>query len=364
MRFLKLLLPLLLMLIGLPLAGVVLAGKPVAEYFEFPPRTEYVVHAAFSWWAFAATTLLVVVAVITFVRRIVRHRGSDEKIPLRATSFPWWGWLAIAWLALTWLLAWSRFAWFVPLQAFTFSMLWLGYIVIVNALTWRRTGQCMLTNRPVYFLALFPLSAAFWWLFEYLNRFVQNWFYVGIGTLGAWDYFWQATLPFATVLPAVLGTRELLAAWSRLSGGLEHAWAIPRAHSKRIAWVVLMASAFGLAMIGVWPNAFFSLLWLAPLALITALQIIMAEASILDGPVKGDWREIWQAALAGLVCGFFWEMWNYGSLAHWEYSVPFVQRFEIFHMPLLGYSGYLPFGLACLAVARLLDVLWGGQRQT
>ena len=30
-------------------------------------------------------------------------------------------------------------------------------------------------------------------------------------------------------------------------------------------------------------------------------------------------------------------------------------RFEIFHMPLLGYSGYLPFGLECLAVASLID---------
>ena len=69
------------------------------------------------------------------------------------------------------------------------------------------------------------------------------------------------------------------------------------------------------------------------------------------------WRlkYFWQAALAGLVCGFFWEMWNYGSLAHWEYSVPLVHRFEIFQMPLLGYSGYLPFGLECLAVARLLE---------
>ncbi len=357
MRILKLLLPLVLMLIGLPLAGVVAAGKPVARYLEFPPRTEYVVHAAFSWWVFAATVLLVAAAVVPFVKRIVRHRASGERLLLRGAAFPWWGWVAIAWLAVAWPLAWSRFAWFAPLQAFTFSMLWLGYIVIVNALTWRRTGRCLLTNRPVYFLALFPLSAAFWWLFEYLNRFVQNWFYVGIGTLGAWDYFWQATLPFATVLPAVLGTRELLATWSRLSGGLEHAWAIPGARSMRIAWAVLVASALGLAVIGVWPNAFFSLLWLAPLALLTALQVLMAEASILDGPAKGDWREIWQAALAGLVTGFFWEMWNYGSLAHWQYAVPFVQRFEIFRMPLLGYSGYLPFGLACLAVARLLDIL-------
>ena len=363
MRFLTLLVPLVLMLIGLPLAGVILAGKPLALYFEFPPRTVYVVHAAFSWWAFAATTLFIIVVVFPFLNRVVRYRVSGEQSPVHAAYFPWWGWLAAASLAIVWLLAWNRFAWFAPFQAYTFSMLWLGYIVIVNALTWWRTGRCMLTCRPGYFLALVPLSATFWWFFEYLNRFVQNWFYIGGGTLGPWDYFWQATLPFATVLPAVLGTRELLATFPRLSGGLENAWTLTWMHSRRIAWILLMVSAAGLAAVGVWPNALFSMLWLAPLALITALQIIRVEGCILDGPVRGDWREIWQAALAGLVCGFFWEMWNFGSLAHWEYSVPFAQRFEIFHMPLLGYSGYLPFGLECLAVARLLDVLWQDKRQ-
>jgi hypothetical protein len=41
------------------------------------------------------------------------------------------------------------------------------------------------------------------------------------------------------------------------------------------------------------------------------------------------------------------------SLAHWEYAIPFVHRFQIFEMPFLGYAGYLPFGLQCLAVAQL-----------
>jgi hypothetical protein len=60
---------------------------------------------------------------------------------------------------------------------------------------------------------------------------------------------------------------------------------------------------------------------------------------------------MWQAACAALICGFFWELWNFKSLAHWEYAVPFVQRFHVFEMPLLGYAGYLPFGLECLVVA-------------
>ena len=357
MQFLKLLVPLVLMFTGLPLAGIVLAGKPLDLYLEFPPRTVYVVHAEFSWWTFAVITSFILVTVFPFIYRIFRSRPSSEE-KVNDARFPWWGWLAVTWLAVAWLLAWTRFPWFAPMQGFTFSMLWLGYIVIINALTWRRTGRSMLTHRPGYFLALFPLSAIFWWFFEYLNRFVQNWFYLGIDTLGPWDYFWQATLPFATVLPAVLGTRDLLATFPRLSAGLGNAWTMTWIKSKTIAWILLIVSAVGLAAIGVWPNALFSMLWLAPLALITALQIIMDEESVLDGPVRGDWREIWQVALAALMCGFFWEMWNFGSLAHWEYSVPYVQRFEIFHMPLLGYSGYLPFGIECLAIARLLDVLW------
>jgi len=341
------------MLLGLPLAGIALAGKPIAAYLEFPPRTEYVEHTAFSWPAFLVTGMLVVIAVTPFVIRVMRHGASPPAVA--SGAFPWWGWLSLAWLSLVWILAWSRLDWFAALQPFTFTLLWLGYIVLVNALTLWRTGRCMLSGRPGYFLALFPASAVFWWLFEYLNRFVQNWHYVGVEPLSGWQYFWQATLPFATVLPAVLSTRELVASFPRLAAGLEDAWVAAWVRRKRVAWLLLLVSACGLTAVGVWPNALFSLLWLAPLAVISALQVITGAPSILERPSRGDWRAIWQVALAGLVCGFFWEMWNYGSLSHWEYSVPLVHRFEIFHMPLLGYSGYLPFGLECLAAAKLLE---------
>jgi len=63
---------------------------------------------------------------------------------------------------------------------------------------------------------------------------------------------------------------------------------------------------------------------------------------------------VWLPAMAGLICGFFWELWNSQSLAHWVYTVPFVHDFKIFEMPILGYAGYLPFGLECVVVASLL----------
>ncbi|HQX22923.1 MAG TPA: hypothetical protein PLU01_06070, partial [Nitrospira sp.] len=104
---------------------------------------------------------------------------------------------------------------------------------------------------------------------------------------------------------------------------------------------------------GLWPDYLFSLVWVAPLLLITSLQLIRDEPTIFSGTAQGDWRTLWAAALAALICGWFWEMWNFYSLARWEYAVPFVQRFKLFEMPLLGYAGYLPFGLECLAVADL-----------
>jgi hypothetical protein len=68
----------------------------------------------------------------------------------------------------------------------------------------------------------------------------------------------------------------------------------------------------------------------------------------------GDWHAAVASGLAALQCGFFWEMWNVYSLAKWRYSIPFVGRFQLFEMPILGYAGYLPFGLECTVIGDLL----------
>ena len=64
--------------------------------------------------------------------------------------------------------------------------------------------------------------------------------------------------------------------------------------------------------------------------------------------------------LAALACGFFWELWNWHSLAKWIYTVPYVDRWHGFEMPLLGYAGYLPFGVTCALVLQLVGRLYGG----
>ena len=364
-----------LVLGGLPLLGIVMAGHPLDRYLEFPSRTGYVQHAPFSWTVFIVLALLIVVSLAPFVTRIVaswltsavsRHgigtssihhdpeeHGIVDRKCLTSHAFPWWGWLGAALTTLSWILAWNRFTWFEPFQPFTFTPLWIGYILFINAWTFRRVGRCLIADQPRYFFWLFPLSAAFWWFFEYLNRFVQNWQYIGAQDFTPLEYFFHATVSFSTVLPAVLSTTELLASYPFISAGLERFRPIRCTNSELAGWGILLVASAGLSGIGVWPNYLFPLVWVAPLLVITSLQVIADEETIFSNLARGNWTSLWLSALAALVCGLFWEIWNYKSLAHWEYAIPFVHRFKVFEMPLLGYAGYLPFGLQCLAVARL-----------
>lgn len=59
--------------------------------------------------------------------------------------------------------------------------------------------------------------------------------------------------------------------------------------------------------------------------------------------------------MAGLACGGFWEMWNFHSYPKWIYTVPGVDCWHVFEMPLLGYAGYWPFGLECLAAVEWIS---------
>ncbi len=344
----------LALLIGLPLLGIVLEGHPIRPYLQFPPQTRSVEHAPFSWPMFVGLALLIALTVGPVVLHVARSRVDERGTATPLHAFPWWGWMGAALTGCSWIFAWSRFSWFSAFQPHTFTPLWLGYLLTVNGFTFRRTGHCLMVDRPGFFLALFPLSAAFWWSFEYLNRFVQNWHYIGGQVFTGWEYFLYATVPFSTVLPAVLSTMEWLASMRRMKAGMDRLPPLRWVTRAWAGWALLLAASGGLTGIGIWPDRLFPLVWVAPLLLITAVQILAGEETVFSRLAQGDGSSLWLAAVAAIVCGICWELWNYKSLAHWEYAIPSVHRFKLFEMPLLGYAGYLPFGLECLAVTQLV----------
>jgi hypothetical protein len=161
------------------------------------------------------------------------------------------------------------------------------------------------------------------------------------------------TLAFSTVLPAVLGTYEYLSSFMQLNASFKHWYAIPMLDAPCTGWLLVSLGCLGLLLIGRWPTMLFFLLWIAPLLIMLGIKIIWSNPTVLTPLAKGNWNPVVLSALAALVCGGFWEMWNAYSLVHWKYSIPYVHAFKIFEMPILGYAGYLPFGLECIAVTEL-----------
>ena len=76
-----------------------------------------------------------------------------------------------------------------------------------------------------------------------------------------------------------------------------------------------------------------------------------------------DWRagrtdRLVNLALSGVLCGVLWEFWNYWSRAKWHYSMPIMERWKIFEMPVPGYFGFPAFALECFTMYVFVRLLF------
>ncbi len=341
----------LVLLISLPAAGILYSGGPVGKYLEFPPLTRYVRHAGPCWSVFFGLASCLTVILAPFVGRFLKASSVSGQGTRPPGDFPWWGAVALLSCLISWVLAWNRFPWFMPFQPYTFIPLWFSFVVLVNALSHWRSGTSLMERSPGRFFLLFPVSTLFWWYFEYLNRFVQNWYYIGAEDFSPLGYCVTASVSFSTVLPSVLSVNEFLKGSPRFENAFESFLPLHLENSRAAAALILVFASAGLLGVGIFPDILFPLLWMAPLLVITSISFLFGLPHVFQKVPQGSWTGICRLAASGLICGFFWEMWNYYSYAKWIYSIPFVGQLKIFEMPVLGYAGYLPFGLECAVVA-------------
>ncbi|HVU32534.1 MAG TPA: hypothetical protein VHE61_03815 [Opitutaceae bacterium] len=347
---------------GLPLAAAALAGRPLSEVFTFPPLLRIPIgYPRFSIVAAAAVLLPFVGLGAAWWRHAARGRGNARPAPaaMNRTRFPVWGWVAAAWMGIWWALAWTRFTWFEPVQRFTFVPLWVGFIVVVNAVTQARCGGCRMIRTPGRFAGLFLASAFFWWTFEWLNRFSQNWHYLGVADFGPVAYAVHASVSFSTVLPAVASVADLIGTSRKWNSGCVAGLPLVWLNRPLTGVILILIGLAGLAGTGAAPQEFYAALWAAPLALVLGDSILGHREPLASEVARGDWGTAATWAAAALACGFCWEMWNVHSAAKWIYTVPYADRWHVFEMPALGYAGYLPFGIECyFAIARLFGSAW------
>ena len=266
------------------------------------------------------------------------------------------GTVGVALVGASWLVSWLHVD---PVGRHAFFPLWLGYILIVDAVVLRRSHTSLLTRSPGRFAGMFIAAAPLWWGFEGINSFTHNWRYVGAEQYSAIEYALLASLAFSTVIPAVFETAELVGTFGfiqRFRRGPSVRLSVPA----QIAAVV--TGALSILMLTIWPRYLFPLTWLGAFIVLDPINHMRGRPSIGAWLERGDWRLPIALALAAIVCGGFWEMWNYWAFPKWVYSIPMVDFAHVFEMPALGYGGYLPFGLEVYAGYHFLAGSLGSRR--
>jgi hypothetical protein len=249
-------------------------------------------------------------------------------------------------------------AWFgnPPLSEHTFFPLWLGYVLLVDGLVVLRSGSSLLSRSRVEFLGLFAASIPLWWLFELANRFLDNWTYLLSHDLGWFAYHFEATICFSTVIPAVFETAELYRT-TRLG---RRNWSFIRidAGDRTLAAIALAGTIMFLLALA-FPRYFFPFLWLGIFFTLDPINALAGQPSIAKQVAQNRWDTVLALFAAGLACGFLWEMWNYWSMPKWVYDITYADRYLLFEMPVLGYGGYLPFGLEVYSIYHFLRLIIG-----
>jgi hypothetical protein len=268
---------------------------------------------------------------------------------VRPYLLPLHGVLGFILIAVAWPASWLQVS---PLSEYSFFPLWFGYILIVDALVLRRKGTSLLVGNPLAFWGMFLASVPLWWAFEGINYFTQNWHYLGAEGYSTLRYVVVASWHFSIVIPAVFETAELVGSLGFLNR-FQHGPMLP------VSWRILVgAMALGLlsfAALVFWPRYAFPGTWLCLILLLDPINYLWGRPSIVAQLRQGDWRSLVAFGAGALVCGWFWEMWNYWAFPKWQYTIPYVDFAYVFEMPLLGYGGYLPFGLEIYAAYHFLS---------
>lgn len=271
-------------------------------------------------------------------------------------TYPRWGWAGIALVIVFWYLNWSltglRTQW-------GFFPLWLGFCLAVDALVFYRKGDSLISRSLLRFLLLFVVSIPVWWLFELVNLLTKNWIYRGREYFTGLQFTLLASLCFSTVIPAVFEASELAATfrWIRKAKGG------PRIGPTKTTYAVFITTGLlSLVLEILWPRIFYPFVWVTAYLLIETVNSKLKHPNLLRFTAQKDWRPVLALFTGGLICGFYWELWNYYSFPKWQYDLPGLNTLHIFEMPLPGFAGFMAFALETYALYYLITGLFGNKK--
>ncbi len=355
----------------LPIIGSTLKwGGPPPGYGIFPTQ-KAAKGLGFSevYFIFAVSVAVVILAFLLFPRLFGFKKATKDK-QLQDTigsegqprvSFPPWFWPSIVILAVSWFLMWWGGGILEPLVHYAFVPLWWSFILVLDGFVYKRNGGIsIISSQPATMKIIAVVSCVAWYVFEYLNYFVvANWYYPNnqiFTTFG--NIFWYS-LSYTVILPSIFEWYTLLQTFKPLSNRYANGPRITFPKSLQVAvFIVGLMLVFGMAYL---PFSLFWALWVCPIPVLAPAMSLAGYWTPFTPIKKGNWSPVILIALATIINGFFWEFWNYGSEwfhndipinpNYWKYFVPYLDKIHIFsEMPILGYFGYLFFGVTCWVI--------------
>ena len=235
------------------------------------------------------------------------------------------------------------------MKTWFYCFAWWPFILIVDSINFRWKKLSLISESLRDFLFVAFISVFVWLIFELFNLRLKNWSYHDLPEqfpLRWLGYF----IAFASVIPAI---KELQLIFLSILGKKNPVLFHLKAKSTLLKFSIFIG-LISICAVLIWPKIFFPLVWVCFIFLLEPINYWLKNDSLLKDFENRDWRRFWSWVLAGLSAGFLWEFWNYWAGSHWEYSLPYFNFGKVFQMPILGYTGFLPFALQIFVLHQLL----------
>ncbi len=178
-----------------------------------------------------------------------------------------------------------------PVASWFYYFAWWPYILIADSLIYRMKGNSLLMDRRGEFLVLLLWSVVIWTLFEAVNLFLQNWYYVNVIPLRVirWPGY---ALAYATVLPGLFETAELLEAL----GLFKDSRVRPRFISLSMQQFLFSLGIVSLALVFLFPDYCYPLIWGSLTFILEPINYRWGTKSILRDWERGTTPHVLSAA--------------------------------------------------------------------
>lgn len=269
----------------------------------------------------------------------------------------WYGYIALVSLLLCQYLMYRKVE---PVYTFFTPIQWWNYIFLVDAVVSRRQRRSLITDRPGEFLLMLVLSNVCWMIFEGYNLLLHNWYYTNLAPR-TWQRIVGAGAAFATIFPGIFLTADLLESF----GLFRDRNAKPRNLARGLLLVSFAGGLAGVLFPLAFPSSYvFGMVWVGYFFLLDPVNYWLKNSSLFADWEQGRWQRFWLLLVAGAVCGFLWEFWNYWAYTKWYYTVPILDNIKVFEIPVVGFLAYGPFALEIYVMYNFIRLLvskrvWG-----